>query len=92
MKKIGRWLFVSTFFLICIYPLIGKSIDDKFTLWGVTSDSVIEAASVEAIMNGSFQTSLNGWVENNFPGRGLLINIRSQLQYSLLTHTYPNTI
>ena len=92
MKKIGKWLFVSTFFLICIYPLIGRSIDDKFTLSGVTNESVIEAASVETIMNGTFQTSLNSWVENNFPGRGLLINIRSQLQYSLLNESPNNNV
>ncbi len=90
MKKLGCWIFIGVFVLICFYPLLGAKLDKKVELSGVTSQVKMEPFSVESVMSGKYQTGLNNWIENNFPGRSYMIKWRSQLRYSLLRES-PNS-
>ena len=76
-------IFLLLFFVELLYPLYGSLIDENITLSGVTSTATIQPFSIHSVMDGSYQSSLNSWVENNFPGRKALIKLRSQLLFSL---------
>lgn len=78
------------FVLILCYPLFGLLFDTTFALSGVTAESEIIDADYKTVMDGSYQLSLNNWIENHFPGRNLLIKLRSQIRYTLLKES-PNT-
>ena len=83
-------LFIAVFFLILCYPLYGSLLDKAFTLSGVTDAVELEQMNLQSVMDGSFQSSLNTWIENHFPGRTFLIKLRSQLRYMLLNES-PNS-
>ena len=89
MRKFGQWLFIICFCLILLYPLFGKVVDEGIKLSGVSASKNVQELNYTNIMEGTFQTSLNDWVDGNFPGRKMLIKIRSQAMYSLLNDS-PN--
>lgn len=89
MRKLGQWLFIICFCLILLYPLFGKVVDEGIKLSGVSASKNVQELNYTNIMEGTFQTSLNDWVDGNFPGRKMLIKIRSQAMYSLLNDS-PN--
>lgn len=88
--NISRILFIAVFFLILLYPIYGSLADNLVSLSGVSEEVSMQEFNLQNIMDGSFQSSLNTWVENNFSGRSMLIKLRSQLRYSLLSES-PNS-
>lgn len=91
-QKIFVPAFVLCFFVMLLYPLYGGFIDENLTLSGVTSTTTRQPFSVEAAMDGSYQSSLNSWMESNFAGRKALIKIRSQLLFSLGKESPNNNV
>ena len=91
-QKIFVYAFVLCFFVMLLYPLYGGFIDENLTLSGVTSTTTKQPFSVEAAMDGSYQSSLNSWMESNFAGRKALIKIRSQLLFSLGKESPNNNV
>ncbi len=87
--KLCALFFILGFILILLFPIYGGILDSFISLSGVSAEASLTPSTYEGIMDGSYQSSLNTWVENNFPGRKLLIKIRSQLMYSLLKKS-PN--
>lgn len=85
-------IFLLLFFVELLYPLYGSLIDENITLSGVTSTATIQPFSIHSVMDGSYQSSLNSWVENNFPGRKALIKLRSQLLFSLGKESPNNNV
>lgn len=81
--------FILGFILMLLFPIYGRVLDPYIILSGVTADAPLNPPTYESIMDGSYQSSLNTRVENNFPGRKILIKTRSQLMYSLLNES-PN--
>ena len=82
-------LFVLGFALVLLFPLRGGEWEKELELSGVSAEQELLSPTYESVMDGSYQASLNTWVENNFPGRKLLIKTRSQLMYSLMNES-PN--
>ena len=87
-----RLLFIVIFFLILCYPLYGYLFDSAFTLSGVTAEAELIDVNLQSVMDGSFQSSLNTWIENHFPGRGMLIKLRSQLRYTFLNESANSNV
>ena len=81
--------FILGFILMLLFPIYGGILDPYIILSGVSTEAALKPPTYESIMDGSYQSSLNTWVENNFPGRKLLIKARSQLMFSLLNES-PN--
>lgn len=88
-KKESTIIFIALFFLLLCYPVWGGIVGKSVTLSGVVVSENVQKATIENVMKGTYQTSLNTWVENNFPGRNLLIKLRSQFMYTCLNET-PN--
>lgn len=89
--NVGSVIFILIFFgVIGIYPIIGKRLDKKILLSGVTTEVSLPKMNLANLWNGSFQHDLNTYYENYFNGRNLLIKIRGQLLYSLF-HESPNS-
>lgn len=86
---ISSMLFVLVFFLLLLYPLAGSLIDQSVSLSGVTETEDPVICSAETVMDGSYQSSLNTWIENHFWGRSAMIKLRSQMLYSFLNES-PN--
>ena len=82
-----RLLFIFIFFLRLCYPLYGYLVDSAFTLSGVTAEVELIDVNLQSVMDGSFQSSLNTWIENHFPGRGMLIKLLSQLRCTFLNES-----
>lgn len=90
-KKINlhNLCFVLGFVFILLFPIYGGIWDQDISLSGVSAETILQSPTYEGIWDGNYQASLNTWVENNFPGRKLLIKTRSQFMYSLLNES-PN--
>ncbi|HBA48964.1 MAG TPA: hypothetical protein DCZ91_14445 [Lachnospiraceae bacterium] len=82
-KKAGNCWFIVVFFVFCCYAGYGLLFDGEQQLSGVVDSGEAVACSVESMMDGSYQSHLNTYFEENFFGRKLLIRLRSQLLYSL---------
>jgi len=91
-QKIYTSVSLLIFFVILLYPLYGSLIDENLTLSGVTSTATKQPFSIETAMDGSYQSSLNSSVENNFSGRKALIKLRSQLLFSLGKESPNNNV
>lgn len=90
-KSAGAALFILFFFLLIAgYPLLGSLLDERLSLSGVTEEYGLPEIRINSLLNGSFQEQFNSWFETHFPGRNLLIRIRSQLLYSLFQES-PNS-
>lgn len=82
-KKAGSYWFIIAFFAFCCYAGYGVLFDSDEQLNGVVDSGETVACSVKSVMDGSYQSWLNNYFEENFFGRKLLINLRSQLLYSV---------
>ena len=89
MKKASRFLFVFAVVLFMAYPVFGFFFAQRIELSGVTEQSTVETCNIKNIMDGTWQTSLNNWWDENFPGKSLLIKLRGQLLYSVARQS-PN--
>ncbi len=70
-------------------PLYGKVLDKGLQLSGVTAAESIPEITKAGLWDGSSQTAVNSYWENNFPGRKLLLKVRNQGMYSIV-RTSPN--
>lgn len=66
-------LFIAIFSLVLCYPLHGYLFDKIFTLSGITAEEGLRDVDIESVMDESFQSGLNTWIENRFLGCGILI-------------------
>lgn len=89
MKKQGKKVFILLFFAILCYPLYGMILSRNIELSGVTQQTVKPQLNFTGLWTGDYQTQENTYYEQNFPGRSLLIKIRSQLLYSVFRES-PN--
>lgn len=89
-ERASMLLFIVAAFLMLCYPYYGFVLDNAIELSGVTASVELEDVSIQSVMDGSFQSGLNTWIENHFPGRNLLIKLRSQMLYSLFNES-PNS-
>jgi len=85
--SLKNYIFIALVLLLMAYPVYGSFFDDNLS--GFTESLIQTDISVESVMDGSYQSSLNTWWENNFPGRGKLIKLRGSAIYSLLDES-PN--
>jgi len=87
VKKAEKYIFIALVLLVMAYPVYGCFFDDDLS--GFTGQLQQTQFSVESLMDGSYQSSLNSWWENNFPGRSRLIKVRGSAIYALLDES-PN--
>jgi len=96
MEKLLIWIkkywFIGIIVLTMMYPLFGIFLEDAVTLSGVTKETQQPEMTKSGVWDGSFQTWLNSWWEENFPGRGALIKLRNQMLYSLGESPNANVI
>lgn len=96
MKKLTAFLKRYGFSLcvvgILLFPLYGGLVHKLMPqpLVGVSLTTPVPAVSRENVLNGTFQTEVNNWWQENFAGRNFWIRLRNQILYSAL-HTSSNT-
>lgn len=81
--------FLAAVLLICLWPVYGLRARNYRPLIGVTVQTQRPAASVESVMDGSWQDGFNTWWQENIPGRSFLIRLRNEFVYTVL-RTSPN--
>ena len=92
LKRQKTKVFILLFVAILLYPIPGFWGDKRIILSGVTQDSNLEEAGVNGVMDGSYFSTLNSYVENHFWGRNVLIKLRSQLMVSLFNESPNNNV
>ena len=82
-------------FLVCsavllAAPLLLWRTDSAMALSGVTVMAELPPVTVSSLMSGEFQSVFSEYIEQNMPGRPLMVRIRNQLAFSLFEST-PNS-
>lgn len=82
MNKKCSWLF-GIFFIMLLYPLVGSSLDEYFTLKGVAAKKEKPIISGKALWDGSYQADMSEYLLGDMPGRNLFVKLNSQILYSV---------
>ena len=89
MKKIRYTLFVALAALTLLLPVIFSTLDRRFSTSGVETAQPFPEITGNALLNGEAQTKFEQYVQQNLPGKPLMVRLRNQITFSAL-HTTPN--
>lgn len=89
MKKIRYTLFVALAALTLLLPVIFSTLDRRFSTSGVETAQAFPELTGKALLNGEAQTEFEQYVQQNLPGKPLMVRLRNQITFSVL-HTTPN--
>ncbi len=80
---LNKYWFIGLFFIFCCYPVYGVMFEGTDELSGMVATEEEIVCNVDSIMDGSYQTYCNNYVDNHFYGRKMLIHIRNQILYTV---------
>lgn len=84
-EKVVNYIVPVGFLTFLIFLLVGVlfRFPNKTSLIGVTLASYPEYSSIEAMMDGTFQTSFGQWISDNFYGHTKIVQYHNQIEYSV---------
>ncbi len=90
MKTRARYLF----FVVCsavllLAPMLLRWTDSAMALSGVTVMAELPPVTASSLLSGEFQSVFSEYIEQNMPGRPLMVRLRNQLSFSLF-ESAPN--
>lgn len=90
MKKTVRYLtFLTAAATTLLLPIIFGKLDAHFSTSGVEDAKAFPDITVNHILSGQAQTDFEQYIQQNLPGKPLMVRLRNQLTFSLLATT-PN--
>ncbi len=89
MKKVRYILFIALSALTLMTPVIFSTLDRRFSTSGVETAKTLPETTWRSLLNGDAQTEFEQFVQQNLPGKPLMVRLRNQITFSLL-HTTPN--
>ena len=89
MKKSRTMIFIVLSALTLLTPVIFGKLDAHFSTDGVEEAKAFPSVTVKTILNGEAQAGFEDYVQQNLPGKPLMVRLRNQITFSLL-RTTPN--
>lgn len=89
MKSIRYILFMAMAVLTLLMPVIFSKLDRYFSTSGVEAVQAFPEITGRALLGGEAQAEFERYVQQNLPGKPLMVRLRNQITFSLL-HTTPN--
>lgn len=90
MKKIRTFCLLFGFAAVMLMPALLGRWASRFALSGVSETAAFPDLTMEGILSGSLQETLNTWYSEHLPGRDLMIKLRNQAIFSLFAKS-PNS-
>lgn len=89
MKKTRYLTFITLAAATLLMPVIFGKLDSHFSTSGVEDVKPLPQMTMKHLLSGEAQTAFEEYIQQNLPGKPLMVRLRNQITFSLLA-TSPN--
>lgn len=89
MKNIRHLTFITLAAATLLLPIIFGKLDAHFSTSGVEDPKPLPEITLNHVLSGQAQTDFEQYIQQNLPGKPLMVRLRNQITFSLLATT-PN--
>lgn len=89
MKKTRYLTFITLAAATLLMPVIFGKLDSHFSTSGVEDVKPLPEMTMKHLLSGEAQTAFEEYIQQNLPGKPLMVRLRNQITFSLLA-TSPN--
>lgn len=84
MKKGWNVIFIGLFMALLFTPWLFQRWDERLALSGVSYATTFDGLSLKTVWAGEAQSNLDEYVQENMPGRNLMIRLRNEIVFSVM--------
>ncbi len=89
MKNTRHLTFITLAAATLLLPIIFGKLDAHFSTSGVEDPKPLPEITMNQVLSGQAQTDFEQYIQQNLPGKPLMVRLRNQITFSLLATT-PN--